>query len=259
MCAQTHRAGHRDGTGEDKISFTPSILPCYLRQAKSVEELLPWLYLKGVSTGDFTEALAALFGPNARGLSATTITRLKANWWHDDETWQKRDLGPRRFIFIWAGGVYFKPQMSEEKQCVLVIVEADEYGRKELLAMTDGFRESTQGWHEGLFDLRRRGLKRDPKLAIPCPADDLARPNLPSGGDGALCFWTALRAVFAMLRQRTKRTKGCLSRQTGRARAFKLMIAAQGKWRMLDGRNRLPEIIQRGKFRNGLHQRQTAA
>ena len=329
------------GPGEDKISFTPSILPRYLRKAKSVEELLPWLYLKGVSTGDFTEALAALLGPNAKGLSATTITRLKADWWHDYEAWQKRDLGARRFLYIWADGVYFKPRMSEEKQCVLVIVGADEYGRKELLAMTDGFRESTQSWREVLLDLRRRGLKQDPKLAI---------------GDGALGFWTALREVFATTREqrcwvhktmnvlnalpqsvqakakghlhdiwqagtraeaevafdffvetygvkwdkavdkmvkdrsalltfydypaehwkhirtsnpiestfatvrhRTKRTKGCLSRQTGLAMAFKLMIAAQGKWRKLDGRNRLPEIIQGVEFRDGLRQLQTAA
>jgi len=329
------------GTAEDKISFTPSILPRYLRKAKSVEELLPWLYLKGVSTGDFTEALAALLGPNAKGLSATTITRLKADWWHDYEAWQKRDLGARRFLYIWADGVYFKPRMAEEKQCVLVIVGADEYGRKELLAMTDGFRESTQSWREVLLDLRRRGVTQDPKLAI---------------GDGALGFWTALREVFATTREqrcwvhktmnvlnalpqsvqakakghlhniwqagtraeaevafdffvetygvkwnkavdklvkdraalltfydypaehwkhirtsnpiestfatvrhRTKRTKGCLSRQTGLAMAFKLMIAAQAKWRKLDGRNRLPEIIQGVEFRDGLRQLQAAA
>ena len=167
--------------GADKITFTPSILPRYLRKAKSVEELLPWLYLKGVSTGDFSEALAALLGPNAKGLSAKTITRLKADWWSEYEAWQKRGLGTRRFLYIWADGVYFKPRMAEEKQCVLVIVGADEYGRKELLAMTDGFRESTQSWREVLLDLKRRGLKQDPKLAI---------------GDGALGFWAALREVF---------------------------------------------------------------
>ena len=119
------------GAGEDKITFMPSILPRYLRKAKSVEDLLPWLYLKGVSTGDFTEALEALLGPNAKGLSAKTVTRLKADWWKDYEAWQKRDLGNRRFLYIWADGVYFKPRMAEEKQCVLVIVGADQYGRKE--------------------------------------------------------------------------------------------------------------------------------
>jgi transposase-like protein len=329
------------GAGEDKITFTPSILPRYLRKAKSVEELLPWLYLKGVSTGDFTEALSALLGPDAKGLSAKTITRLKANWWKDYEAWQKRDLGTRRFLYVWADGVYFKPRMAEEKQCILVVVGADEYGRKELLAMTDGFRESTQGWRELLLDLKRRGLKQDPKLAI---------------GDGALGFWTALREVFATtqeqrcwvhktmnvlnampksiqakakghlhdiwqaetkakanaafdffvatygmkwdkavaklvkdrdalltfydypaehwkhirtsnpiestfatVRHRTKRTKGCLNRKTGLAMAFKLMMSAQKKWRKLDGRNRLPEIIQGVEFRDGLRQIQTAA
>ena len=329
------------GTGEDKISFTPGILPRCLRKAKSVEELLPWLYLKGVSTGDFTGALAALLGPNAKGLSPTTITRLKADWWHDCEAWQKRDLGARRFPCIWADGVYFKPRMSEEKHCVLVIVGADEYGRKELLAMTDGFRESMQSWREVLLDLRRRGLTQDPKLAI---------------GDGAPGFWTALREVFAptreqrcrvhktmnalnalpqsvqarakghlhdirqaetrakaeaafdffvetcgvkwdkavdklvkdrsalltfcdfpaehwkhirtsnpiestfaTVRHRTKRTKGCLSRQTGLAMAFRLTIAAQGKWRKLDGQNRLPEIIRGVEFRDGLRQLHNAA
>jgi putative transposase len=170
------------GRGDDKITFTPSILPRYLRKAKSVEELLPWLYLKGVSTGDFTEALETLLGPNAKGLSSKTITRLKADWWKDYETWQKRDLSARRFLYIWADGVYFKPRMAEEKQCVLVIIGADEYGHKELLAMTDGFRESTESWRQSLLDLKRRGMKQDPKLAI---------------GDGALGFWTALREVFA--------------------------------------------------------------
>lgn len=121
-----------------------------------------------------------------RGVSAKTVTRLKADWWADYEAWQKRGLGNRRFLYIWADGVYFKPRMAEEKQCVLVIVGADEYGHKELLAMTDGFRESTQSWRELLLDLKRRGLKQDPKLAI---------------GDGALGFWTALREVFASMLQ----------------------------------------------------------
>ena len=174
------------GDGDEKVKFVPSILPRYLRKATSVEELLPWLYLKGVSSGDFQEALAALLGPDARGLSATTISRLKADWWKDYEAWQKRDLSARRFLYVWADGVYFKPRMAEEKQCVLVIVGADEYGRKELLGLTDGFRESTQSWRELLLDLKRRGLTQAPKLAI---------------GDGALGFWAALREVFATTRE----------------------------------------------------------
>ena len=154
------------GAGEDRITFTPSILPRYLRKARPIEELLPWLYLKGVSTGDFTEALEALPGPNAKGLSAKTVTRLKADWWTDCEAWQKRDLGTRRFLCIWADGVCFKPRMAEEKHCVPVVIGADEYGRKELLAMTNGFRESTRSWREVLLDLKRRGLKQDPRLTI---------------------------------------------------------------------------------------------
>ncbi len=329
------------GTGDDKITFTPSILPRYLRKATSVEDLLPWLYLKGVSSGDFQEALAALLGPDAKGLSATTISRLKADWWEDYEAWQKRDLRSRRFLYIWADGVYFKPRMAEEKQCVLVIVGADEYGHKELLGMADGFRESTQSWRELLLDLKRRGLTQDPKLAI---------------GDGALGFWAALREVFATTREqrcwlhktmnilnampksvqpkakdhlhdiwqaetrkqaeaafdffvetygvkydkaaaklvkdrdalltfyefpaehwkhvrttnpiestfatvrhRTRRTKGCLSRKTGLAMAFKLMMSAQAKWRKLDGRNRMPELIEGVAFRDGVVHLQTAA
>ncbi|PPB79951.1 mutator family transposase, partial [Albidovulum inexpectatum] len=123
------------GTHGEKIRFTSSILPPYMRKAKSVEELLPWLYLKGISTGDFQEALAALLGPNAAGLSASTIARLKAEWWEDCERWQRRDLSARRFVYVWADGVYFQPRMDEEKQCVLVLIGADEWGRKELLGL----------------------------------------------------------------------------------------------------------------------------
>ncbi len=169
------------GSAPEKVRFTSSILPPYLRKAKSVEELLPWLYLKGISTGDFQEALAALLGPNAAGLSSTTISRLKAYWWEDYERWQRRDLSARRFVYVWADGVYFQPRMAEEKQCVLVLIGADEWGRKEVLGLTDGYRESTQSWRELLLDLKRRGLNHAPELAI---------------GDGALGFWAALREVF---------------------------------------------------------------
>jgi hypothetical protein len=124
------------GKQTEKVRFTSSIPPPYLRKTKSVEELLPWLYLKGISTGDFQEALAALLGPNAVGLSSTTISRLKADWWADYERWQKRDLSARRIVYIWADGVYFQPRM-EEKQCVLVVIGADEWGRKEFLGLTD--------------------------------------------------------------------------------------------------------------------------
>jgi len=169
------------GDGAEKIRFTSTILPPYLRKTKSIEDLLPWLYLKGISTGDFQEALAALLGPNAAGLSSTTISRLKADWWDEYDRWQRRDLSARRFVYIWADGVYFRPRMAEEKQCVLVIIGADEWGRKEIIGLADGYRESTQSWRELLLDLQRRGLTNAPDLAI---------------GDGALGFWNALREVF---------------------------------------------------------------
>ena len=119
------RVRDRGGAAE-KIRFTSTILPPYPRKAKSIEELLPWLYLKGISTGDFHEALAALLGPNAAGLSSTTISRLKADWWDAYDRWQRRDLSTRRIVYIWADGVYFRPRMAEEKQCVLVLIGADE-------------------------------------------------------------------------------------------------------------------------------------
>jgi len=108
----------------ERLKFTSTILPPYLRRAKSIEELLPWLYLNGISTGDFTEALAALLGPDAPGLSASTITRLKADWWQDYERWSKRDLSARRYVYFWADGVYFSPRMDEDRQCMLVIIGA---------------------------------------------------------------------------------------------------------------------------------------
>ena len=328
------------GQQAEKVRFTSSILPPYLRKAKSVEELLPWLYLKGISTGDFQEALAALLGPNAAGLSSTTISRLKSDWWEEYKRWQQRDLSTRRIVYVWADGVYFQPRM-EEKQCVLVLIGADEWGRKEILGLSDGYRESTQSWRELLLDLKRRGLEHAPDLAV---------------GDGALGFWAALReifgstneqrcwfhktgnvlnampksvqakakghlhdiwqaetkasanaafdffvetygvkyekavdklikdrdvllafynypaehwkhirttnpieSVFATVRHRTGKTKGCLSRKTGLAMAFKLMMSAQGKWQKLNGAARMPEIIKGIAFIDGIKQIQTAA
>ncbi len=163
------------------LKFTSTILPPYLRRARSIEDLLPWLYLKGISTGDFSEALAALLGPDAPGLSATTITRLKADWWDDYERWSRRDLSARRYVYFWADGVYFTPRMDEDRQCMLVIIGADEWGNKDVLGLIDGFRESTQSWRELLLDLKRRGLEAAPKLAV---------------GDGAMGFWAALHEVY---------------------------------------------------------------
>ena len=175
-----------EASGGDKIRFTSAILPRYLRRSKSIEELLPWLYLKGISTGDFGEALAALLGPEAPGLSPATIVRLKEVWKGEMEHWQRRDLSARRYVYFWADGIHFSPRLDHDKQCILVVMGADELGRKELLAIADGYRESAQSWRELLLDLKRRGLVIAPELAT---------------GDGALGFWKALREVYGTTRE----------------------------------------------------------
>ncbi len=184
---QAPRARDRDPDAVGgRIRFTSSILPPYLRRAKSVEDLLPWLYLKGVSTGDFGEALAALLGPDAPGLAASTIGRLKAVWWDEYEAWRRRDLSARRYVYFWADGVYFSPRLDHDKQCVLVIIAADALGNKDIVGLMDGYRESAQSWKELLLDLKRRGLEIGPELAV---------------GDGALGFWKALREVYGETRE----------------------------------------------------------
>lgn len=325
----------------NKIKFRSSLVPPYLRKAKSVEELLPWLYLKGISTGDFSEALAALLGPDAEGLSSSTIARLKAIWWEEYEVWRKRDLKGKRYVYIWADGVYFTPRLDGDRQCMLVIVGADEYGEKDVLAIMDGFRENADSWRDLLKGLQKRGLTAAPELAA---------------GDGALGFWTALRdvypetreqrcwvhktsnvlgampkslhekakvdlqdiwmaetrkeanaafdlfvetygvkyekavaklvkdrkellafydfpaehwkhirttnpieSVFATVRNRTRKTKGCLNRKTALAMVFRLMMSAKKKWRKISGPNRLPDIIQGVEFKDGIKQIQIAA
>jgi len=163
-----------------RIRFSSSILPPYLRKTKSIETLIPWLYLKGISTGGFTEALAALVGKDAPGLSPSTIGRLKSVWQEDLEKWQKRDLSHKRYVYIWADGIYCNVRM-ENRQCLLVIIGATKDGKKELIAIDSGFRESDLSWTELLLDIKRRGLKNGPELAV---------------GDGALGFWKALSKVY---------------------------------------------------------------
>ena len=178
------RGGVADG---EPIRFTSAVLPAYLRRTKNIEELLPWLYLKGVSTGQFAEALTALLGPEAPGLSAATVRRLTEGWQDEHERWQRRDLSARRYVYLWADGVYFTPRLEHERQCLLVLIGADASGRKELLAVEDGFRESAQSWRELLLRLRdENGLVLDPELAT---------------GDGALGFWQALHEVWPKTRQ----------------------------------------------------------
>jgi putative transposase len=169
------------------IRFTSAVLPAYLRRTKNIEELLPWLYLKGVSTGQFAEALTVLLGTEAPGLSPATVRRLTEGWQDEHAHWQRRDLSARRYVYLWADGVYFTPRLEHERQCLLVLIGADASGRKELLAVEDGFRESAQSWRELLLRLRdENGLVLDPELAT---------------GDGALGFWQALHEVWPKTRQ----------------------------------------------------------
>ena len=170
----------------ERVKFTSKILPPYLRKTKSIEDLIPWLYLKGVSTGDFPEALAALLGPDAAGLSATTVTRLKSHWEQEYAQWNKRSLEGKQYAYVWADGIHFNIRLEEDRQCILVLMGATAQGRKELIAVHDGHRESELSWRELLLDCKSRGLTVDPKLAT---------------GDGALGFWKALRQVYPATRE----------------------------------------------------------
>lgn len=321
-----------DGNG-DKIRFQSSILPKYVRRSKSLEALIPWLYLKGISTGRFQEALSALLGADAPNLSADTVSRMTKVWSGELEAWQGRDLSTRHYAYLWADGIYFQARMEPDSQCMLVIIGATPEGKKELVGFTDGYRESTQSWRELLVDLKARGLEQVPALAV---------------GDGAMGFWAALREVFpttkqqrcwvhktanvlndlpksvqpkakadlhniwmaetrkdadkafdhfakkygakydkavqclskdrdellafydfpgehwrhirttnpiestfATVRHRTKRSKGCLSRNKTRVMVFKLIKAAEKNWLRLRGTNQLPKVISGVKFRDG--------
>ena len=175
---------HDRRTGDEHEVFHSKILPPYLRRAKAIEELIPWLYLKGISTGGFAEALQSLLGENAAGLSATTITRLIRTWQDEHTEWSARSLADKQYVYVWADGIYFNIRLEDEanaKQCILVLMGATADGKKELIAVLDGFRESEQSWTELLQDVKRRGLTVDPMLAI---------------ADGALGFWAAARKVW---------------------------------------------------------------
>jgi len=161
--------------------FTSQILPPYMRRSPRLEEALPVLYLRGLSTGDFSEVLGALLGPEPAGFSATTITRLLKVWQEEYRAWHKRSLAGKRYVYVWADGVYFNIRLEEDRLACLVIVGVLPDGRKEVIALEDGYRESTESWAAVLRDLKRRGMAA-PVLAI---------------GDGNLGFWAALRSVFA--------------------------------------------------------------
>lgn len=324
----------RDRAGE--IRFSSAILPTYLRRTKTIEELLPWLYLKGISTGGFSEALAALLGRDAPGLSAGTISRLKTVWQTEHSRWEMRSLASKRYVYLWVDGIHFGVRLEQANQCILVVIGATPEGKKELVALSDGFRESEQSWKEVLMDLKQRGLKVDPKLAI---------------GDGALGFWKALPQVFgstqaqrcwvhktanvlnklpkhiqakaktelqqiwmaetredahhafatfvqnyqpkypkaaeclakdhesllsfydfpaehwhhirtsnpiestfASVRLRTAKTRGCGSRTSILSMVFKLTMSAEQRWLKLRGAERIAEVIQGVKFKNGVRE-----
>lgn len=181
---QQPRARDNDPRPSKRARFSPSIIPQYMRKSPSLEEMIPVLYLLGVSTGDFAEALAALVGEQAKGFSANTVVRLKEKWTTEHEAWSQRSLADKRYVYIWADGIHVNVRLGDEehrRQCILVLMGATPDGRKELIAVQDGYRESEQSWSEMLLGLKQRGLQKPPELAV---------------GDGALGFWAALRKVF---------------------------------------------------------------
>jgi len=167
--------------GEEPVVFRSALVPPYVRKARRVEAALPWLYLKGIATGQMQEALEVLFGPEAKGLSASVISRLKREWEAEYADWCRRDVSRDRWVYLWADGIYSGLRAEGRKLCVLVVIGVNERGEKHFLAIEEGVRESTQSWREVLLDLKKRGLEAPPKLAV---------------GDGALGFWAALAEVY---------------------------------------------------------------
>jgi transposase-like protein len=195
---QQPRVRDKSPSSGDRVKFSSSILPPYLRRSKSIDELLPWLYLKGVSTGDFSDALQSITGGPVEGMSANTIVRLKESWTKDFEQWNQRDLSSKRYVYFWADGIHVNVRLEDEanqRQCILVLMGATRDGDKELIAVVDGYRESESSWTELLTDVKNRGLTIEPQLAV---------------GDGALGFWAALRKVYP-----TTREQRCWFHKTG--------------------------------------------
>lgn len=166
--------------------FNSKILPRYLRRIPSIDNLIPVLYLKGISTNDFPTALSAILGEGVKGLSAANIVRLKQFWEEDYKEWARRDLSEKKYVYFWVDGIYFNVRLDDERTCILVLMGADKEGNKELIAVQDGYRESKTGWREMLLELKKRGLTLGPKLAV---------------GDGALEFWAALEEVYPNTRR----------------------------------------------------------
>src|SRR5215470_19629524 len=210
----------------ERVQFSSAIAPPYLRRSKPIEEFIPWLYLKGISTGDFLEALQTLLGEQAKGLSPNVIVRLKEQWTAEYEEWNRRDLTGRQYVYLWADGIYVNIRLEDtenKRQCLLVVMGATAGGYKELLAVQDGYRESTQSWTELLVDLQRRGLTLAPKLAT---------------GDGAMGFWVALRQVYPETREQrcwVHKTANVLNKMPKSVQP--LAQAAQKRWQRLHGAN----------------------
>jgi putative transposase len=186
---QQPRVRDNSPSTDQRVQFSSAILPPYLRRSKAIEEFIPWLYLKGISTGDFTEALQSLLGEQTKGLSPNVIVRLKEQWTTEYEEWNRRDLTGKQYVYLWADGIYVNVRLEDtenKRQCILVVMGATADGHKELIAVMDGYRESEQSWSELLIDLQQRGLTIAPQLAT---------------GDGALGFWAALRKVYPETRE----------------------------------------------------------
>jgi putative transposase len=189
LAVEQPRVRDNSSKKENRVEFSSKVLPPYLRRSKSIDDLIPWLYLKGISTGDFTEALQALVGEDAPALSPNVVVRLTQQWGQEYDQWSRRDLSDRQYVYVWADGIHVNVRLENEanqRQCLLVLMGATADGLKELIAVVDGYRESQQSWHELLVDLKNRGLSLAPKLAV---------------GDGALGFWAALRKVYGETRE----------------------------------------------------------
>ncbi|EMI43787.1 IS256 family transposase [Rhodopirellula sp. SWK7] len=183
------RVRENDPDRSKRVTFSPNVLPSYLRKTKAIEELIAWLYLKGIATGDFSEALQSLVGERAAGLSVNVVCRLKEQWGNEYDDWSKRDLSDKHYVYVWADGIHAEVRLEDDankKQCLLVLMGATPDGRKELIAVLDGYRENEQSRSELLIDLKQRSLKMAPKIAV---------------GDGALGFWAAIRKVFPETRE----------------------------------------------------------
>jgi putative transposase len=233
-------------TGEP-VTFRSALVPPYVRKTKSLEAALPWLYLKGISSGEMGEALKVLIGLDAKGLSASTVSRLKQIWVQEYRSWRDEPLDKDRWVYVWADGVYSGLRGEQMKLCALVVIGVNERGEKHFLTLEDGMRESTQSWREVLLKLKSRCMN-GPQLAI---------------GDGAMEFWAAqhwlsirtsnpIESSFGTIRHRTRRSKGCLSRDGMLHMMFKLGQCAETKWRRLRGFDYLTNVITGVKFKDGV-------